>query len=151
MKIVKSIILSEDNIQEIMDCPVVYRISKLELEPDQQEVVGSNLRMQEKTTIRIFVQGFKHPCGLNGYLVEDTNGYWRHVSDEEFNDTDKELSALSIQRLSSEQERELDSIFWKTVDDVLNSDFVTHLCKHSSEFVKVRNKLLSLYSCNKIP
>lgn len=151
MKIVKSIILSEDNIQEIMDCPVVYRISKLELEPDQQEVVGSNLRMQEKTTIRIFVQGFKHPCGLNGYLVEDTNGYWRHVSDEEFNDTDKELSALGIQRLSSEQERELDSIFWKTVDDVLNSDFVTHLCKHSSEFVKVRNKLLSLYSCNKIP
>lgn len=151
MKIVKSIILSEDNIQEIIDCPVVYRISKLELEPDQQEVVGSNLRMQEKTTIRIFVQGFKHPCGLNGYLVEDTNGYWRHVSDEEFNDTDKELSALDIQRLSSEQERELDSIFWKTVDDVLNSDFVTHLCKHSSEFVKVRNKLLSLYSCNKIP
>lgn len=151
MKIVKSIILSEDNIQEIIDCPVVYRISKLELEPDQQEVVGSNLRMQEKTTIRIFVQGFKHPCGLNGYLVEDTNGYWRHVSDEEFNDTDKELSALGIQRLSSEQERELDSIFWKTVDDVLNSDFVTHLCKHSSEFVKVRNKLLSLYSCNKIP
>lgn len=150
MKIVKSIILSEDNIQEIIDCPVVYRISKLELEPDQQEVVGSNLRMQEKTTIRIFVQGFKHPCGLNGYLVEDTNGYWRHVSDEEFNDTDKELSALGIQRLSSEQERELDSIFWKTVDDVLNSDFVTHLCKHSSEFVKVRNKLLSLYSCNKI-
>lgn len=151
MKIVKSIRLSEDNIQEIMDCPVVYRISKLELEPEQQEVVGSNLRMQEKPTIRIFVQGFKHPCGLNGYLVEDTNGYWRHISDEEFNDTDKELSALGIQRLSPEQERELDNIFWKTVDDVLNSDLVTHLCKHSSEFVKVRNKLLSLYSCNKIP
>lgn len=102
MKLAKSIRLSEDNIQEIMDCPVVYRISKLELEPEQQEVVGSNLRMQEKPTIHIFVQGFKHPCGLNGYLVEDTNGYWRHVSDEEFNDTDKELSALGIQRLSPE-------------------------------------------------
>lgn len=133
--------------RSIMDCPVVNRISKLELEPEQQEVVGSNLRMQEKPTIRIFVQGFKHPCGLNGYLVEDTNGYWRHVSDEEFNDTDKELSALGIQRLSPEQERELDNIFWKIVDDVLNSDLITHLCKHSDEFCKIRNKFLALHTC----
>lgn len=151
MKIVKSIRLSEYNIQEIMDCPVVYRISKLELEPEQQEVIGSNLRMQEKPTICIFVQGFKHPCGLNGYLVEDTNGYWRHVSDEEFKESEKDISASSIHRLSEEQERELDNIFWKTVNDVLNSDLITHLCNHSSEFVKIRNKLLSLYSCNKIP
>lgn len=150
MKIVKSIRLSEDNIQEIMDCPVVYRISKFELEPENQETIGSNLRVQEKPTICIFVQGFKNPCGLYGYLVEDTNCYWRHVSDEEFKDA-KKISASCIHRLSEEQERELNSIFWKTVDDVLNSDLVTHLCKHSSEFVKVRKKLLSLYTCNKIP
>ncbi len=150
MKIVKSIRLSEDNIQEIMDCPVVYRISKLELEPEMQETIGSNLRVQEKPTIRIYVQGFKNPCGMYGYLVEDANGYWRKISDEELKDA-KKISASCIHRLSEEQERELNSIFWKTVDDVLNSDLVTHLCKHSSEFVKVRNKLLSLYTCNKIP
>lgn len=76
--------MSEDNIQEIMDCPVVYRISKLELEPENQETIGSNLRTQEKPTIFIFVQGFKKPCGFHGYLVEDTNGYWRCIGDEDF-------------------------------------------------------------------
>lgn len=84
MQIVKSIKLSEDNIQEIIDCPVVYRISKLELEPDMQDTIGSNLRVQEKPTICIYVQGFKRPCGVHGYLVEDTNGYWRCISDEDF-------------------------------------------------------------------
>lgn len=84
MKIIKSIRLSEDNIQEIMDCPVVYRISKLELEPENQETIGSNLRTREKPTICIFVQGFKKPCGFHGYLVEDANGYWRCISDEDF-------------------------------------------------------------------
>lgn len=83
MKIVKKIRLSEDNIQEIMRCPVVYRISKLELEPDEQENIGSNLGMKESPTILIFVQGFQLPCGLQGYLVEDANGYWRYLKDEE--------------------------------------------------------------------
>lgn len=83
MKIVKKIRLSEDNIQEIMRCPVVYRISKLELEPDEQENIGSNLGMKESPTILIFVQGFQLPCSLQGYLVEDVNGYWRYLRDKE--------------------------------------------------------------------
>ena len=148
MKIVKSIRLSEDNILEIMDCPVVYRISKLELEPENQETIGSNLRTKEKPSIRIFVQGFKLPCGLYGYLVEDANGYWRWISEDDYKDTGKELSVSGIRHLSQEQEKELDSIFWNTVDEVLNSDFITHLCKHSDEFRKIRNKFLALHSCS---
>lgn len=144
--IVKSIRLSEDNIQEIMNCPVVYRISKLELEPEMQDSIGSNLRTQEKPAICIFVQGFKRPCGLHGYLVEDTNGYWRCVSEAEYT----VLSASGVHRLSKEREQELDNLFWKTVDDVLNSDFIAHLCEHSNELSKIRNKLRVLHSCSKI-
>lgn len=83
MKIIKQIKLSEDNIQEIMDCPVVYRISKLEIDPNENKGIGSNLGMERKPHILIFVQGFELPCGLRGYLVEDENGYWRYLKDEE--------------------------------------------------------------------
>lgn len=83
MKIKRIIKLSADNIQEIMECPVVYRISKLELEPQEQEIIGSNLRLQEKPTIRIYVQGFRLPLGMQGNLVEDDAGYWRWLSDGE--------------------------------------------------------------------
>lgn len=83
MKIVKSIRLSEDNIQEIMDCPVVYRISKLELEP-KGEIADANLCTQLKPTILVYVQGYKEPCKANGdnhlFVMED--GIWRCLPKE---------------------------------------------------------------------
>lgn len=84
MKIVKTIKLSEYNLQEIMECPVVYRISKLELDPENQFSRG-NLGTKEKPTILIFVQGFELPCGIDtGFLAQDENGYWRFLNTKEF-------------------------------------------------------------------
>lgn len=85
MKIIKSIKLSLDNIKEIIECPVVYRVSKIEIDPLINDG-DSNLKKIEKPHICIFVQGFKCPCRLNdcGYLVQDTNGYWRYLGEIEF-------------------------------------------------------------------
>lgn len=90
MNIVKTIKLSDDNLQEIMECPVVYRISKLELEPTNQELIGSDLGTKEKPSLVAYVQGFRKPCLLKeGYLAQDDKGYWRCLSKnelEELND-----------------------------------------------------------------
>lgn len=84
MKIVKAIQLSDDNLQEIMECPVVYRISKLELDPIDQRMSHGNLGAKEKPTILVFVQGFELPCGINtGFLVQDEKGYWRFLKTKE--------------------------------------------------------------------
>ncbi len=84
MKIVKAIKLADDNMQEIWDCPVVYKVSKLELEADDEALSG-NLGTTETPRTLVFVQGFKLPCAtIGGYLAQDDKGYWRYLKQEEF-------------------------------------------------------------------
>ncbi len=84
MKIVKTIKLSDDNVQEIMECPVVYRISKFELEPENQEIIGSDLGAKDKPSTLVYVQGFSKPClAKGGYLAQDDRGYWRYLTQKD--------------------------------------------------------------------
>lgn len=84
MKIVKEIKLSLDNIKEVIECPAVYRISKIEIDPLMSD--NANLGKSDSPHICAFVQGFKRPCNLNGcgYLVLDANGYWRYLGEIEY-------------------------------------------------------------------
>lgn len=79
MKIVKSIRLSEDNIQEIMDCPVVYKITKKNFDPAINDEPSCNLNLYRKPSIIIYLVGCKETYKIDGksclYLTED--GYWR--------------------------------------------------------------------------
>ncbi len=78
MKLLKAIRLSADNIQEIMDCPAVYRIAKAEFDPANEDA-DANLNTLIKPTIDVYVQGFKKPCEADGdnHLFAAEDGIWR--------------------------------------------------------------------------
>ncbi len=61
-----------------MDCPVVYRISKLEFDPANADA-DANLYTQKKPSVRVYVQGYKEPCVADGnnYLFVTDDGIWR--------------------------------------------------------------------------
>lgn len=83
MKIVKAIELTEDNIQQIWECPAVYRISKAQLDPIN--CIGDGNLGKDEPETSVFVQGFTLPCGANGgYLIQDEKGYWRYLKADEY-------------------------------------------------------------------
>lgn len=83
MKIIKAIKLTEGNIQEIWECPAVYRISKLQFDPIND--MGGYLEADELPHTQIWLLGFKFPCATDGgYIVMDDHGYWRYLKDDEY-------------------------------------------------------------------
>lgn len=88
MEIIKAIKLTEDNIQEIWECPAVYRISKLQL--DLLNGVKRGLEKDDRPFTQIWITGSEFPCATrDGYLVLDELGYWRFLSSEDYQELSK--------------------------------------------------------------
>lgn len=78
MKILKSILLSEDNIQEIWNCPAVCRLTKVQL--DASEPVCST-DWESKPVYSVTFNGWGRVALLKeraeaDYLILDEKGFW---------------------------------------------------------------------------
>ena len=67
MKIVKAIKISQHNVQEIWNCPVVERIERIRMEK------MSNI---ENDTMLVFVQGHRDYTREGWFLVKNEKGEW---------------------------------------------------------------------------
>ena len=78
----RKIKVSMENSGELWRCPVVYRMSKTQLDPDYE--YDGILRDEPEPSLSCRVLGVKDPiCVRGGWLVEDTAGYWHWLNDEQ--------------------------------------------------------------------
>lgn len=71
MKIVKTIEISEDNVQEVFDCPAVDSIERIRMEKCDS---------LDKDIMLVFVNGHKDYTAVGWFLVQDDKGQWHTMS-----------------------------------------------------------------------
>lgn len=136
----KAIKVSKDNINEIWSCPNVENITRCRTSDNKEERIIVKFRSGE----------FYVPEGW--YVIEDDNRMHSVVSPQVYETFQRGCcneQRDGICRLSPEREKELSNLAWEMLDGVLNSDLFAHLCEHSDEFRKIRDKLRVLHACVK--
>ena len=135
----KAIRVSKDNINDVWSCPNVESIERC---------MASN--KEERIIVKFRSGEFYVPEGW--YVIEDDNRMHSVVSPQVYETFQRGCcneQRDGICRLSPEREKELSNLAWEMLDGVLNSDLFAHLCEHSDESRKIRDKLRVLHACDK--
>lgn len=74
MKIVKTIEITQDNVQEVWNCPLVDRIERFRVE---------KYDCLDKDIMLILLKGNEDYTPVGWFLVQDDKGEWRSMSPEE--------------------------------------------------------------------
>ena len=117
---------------------------------DESGSYAGTVFLHWKTIVKFRSGEFYVPEGW--YVIEDDNRMHSVVSPQVYETFQRGCcneQRDGICRLSPEREKELSNLAWEMLDGVLNSDLFAHLCEHSDEFRKIRDKLRVLHACVK--